>query len=184
MPNQIPLPFERWTAKDGTVFTLRSIGPQDAELEQEFVRGLSQESKYFRFLSELRELSPDMLRHFTHPDPDTECALIITHASLGEDEEEVAVGRYAVFPDGESCEFAIAVADSWQEHGLGTHLMRELMKHAAKKGLKRMEGYILASNLRMLEFIHELGFESGPSAQGPTIRTVSRGLDDFLQGAH
>lgn len=183
MLQQIPPPFERWSSPDGTVFTLRSIGPQDAKLEQEFVRGLSPESKYFRFLCELRELSPDMLWHFTHPDPDTECALIITIPSNGE-EEEVAVGRYAMFPDGESCEFAIAVADAWQEHGLGTRLMQALMRHAAKKGLRRMEGYILATNVRMLEFVHELGFKSRPSAKGPTIRLVSRRLEGFAQSTH
>ncbi len=183
MPEHTPLPFERWTGPDGAAFTMRPIGPQDAGIEQEFVRGLSPESKYFRFFSELRELSPDMLEHFTHPDPDTEFALIITIPKDGE-EQEIAVGRYSMFPDGESCEFAIVVADVWQEHGLGTRLMQALMEHAAKRGLKRMEGYILATNVHMLELIHQLGFESRPSAKGPTIRLVSRRLEDLPQGAH
>jgi acetyltransferase len=31
----------------------------------------------------------------------------------------VAVARYIRLPDGASCEFAIVVADAWQERGLG-----------------------------------------------------------------
>lgn len=182
MPRRIPTPYQHWTGPDGTAFTLRSIGPQDARIEQEFVRGLSEESKYFRFLCELRELSPEMLEHFTHPDPDRECALIVTIPRDGS-EEEIAVARYALNPDDESCEFAIVVADDWQGKGIGSRLMRSLMEHGARRGLKRMDGYILASNVRMLDFVHRLGFQSRPSAKGPTIRSVSRWLDDFAGDA-
>jgi acetyltransferase len=171
-------PTEHWTLAEGTMLTLRPIGPEDAEMEQAFVRGLSSESKYFRFMAELRELSPEMLEHFTNPDPTREAALIVTVPADG-GEEEIAVGRYAVNPDSESCEFAIVVADAWQAHGIATHLMRALMKHAAGRGLKRMEGFVLASNSKMLEFVRFLGFDARSSAKGPQIKIVSRLLTDM-----
>lgn len=176
----VPVPGEPWTLADGTVLTLRPIGPQDAEIEQAFVRGLSDESKYYRFMAQLRELSPEMLQHFVNPDPTREAALIVTIPRGGED-EEIAVGRYAINPGNESCEFAIVVADAWQAHGIATHLMQALMKHAAGRGIKRMEGFVLATNSKMLEFVRFLGFEIRSSAKGPQIKVASRALDDLAK---
>ena len=101
-------PVEHWKLSDGTMLTLRPIGSQDAELEQAFVRGLSEESKYFRFMGQLRELSPEMLKHFVNPNLTREAALIIT-IPAGDGEEEIAVGRYAMNPGNETCEFAIEI---------------------------------------------------------------------------
>ena len=173
-------PVERWKLSDGMVATLRPIGPQDAEIEQAFVRGLCEESKYFRFMVQMRELSPEMLRHFVNPDPIREAALIVTvPRDDGGAEEEIAVGRYAMNPGNESCEFAIVVADAWQAHGIATRLMQALMKHAAARGIKRMEGFVMASNAKMLEFMRFLGFEIRSSAKGPQIKVASRMLDDM-----
>src|SRR5690606_37993617 len=49
------------TFNDGLPWMLRPIRPEDAELLQEFVRGLSDEARYMRFVSMLRELTPRML---------------------------------------------------------------------------------------------------------------------------
>ena len=62
--------------RDGTSVVIRPIGPEDAHREQAFVRGLSPESRYLRFMNTLRELSPEMLERFTHPDPAREIALV------------------------------------------------------------------------------------------------------------
>ena len=149
-------------------------------MEQAFVRGLSEESRYFRFMAQTRELSPEMLRHFINPDPVREAALIVTvPRDGGGAEEETAVGRYAMNPGNESCEFAIVVADAWQVHGIATRLMQALMKHAAGRGIKRMEGFVMASNVKMLEFMRFLGFEIRSSAKGPQIKVASRKLDDL-----
>ncbi len=173
-------PVEHWTLPDGMVLTLRPIGAQDAELEQAFVRGLSEESRYFRFMAQLRELSPEMLRQFTNPDPKREAGLIVTiPRDGGGAEEEIAVGQYSMNPGNESCEFAIVVADAWHAHGIATRLMRALMKHAARRGIRRMEGFVMASNDKMLEFVRFLGFEVRSSAKGPQIKVVSRPLDDM-----
>src|SRR5690606_4686071 len=47
--------------RDGTPWLLRPIRPEDAQPLQEFVRGLSDESRYMRFVSMMRELTPRML---------------------------------------------------------------------------------------------------------------------------
>lgn len=174
----VPPPVERWSLPDGTELTLRPIEPRDAALEQEFVRGLSEESKYFRFFAQVSELSAEMLERFTHPDPERECALIVTVGQDGEG-REIAVGRYQVNPDGKTCEFAVVIADAWTDKGIGWRVMHALMRHAARRGLERMEGFVLANNVRMLEFVRDLGFEIRSSVKGPSVKIVSRRLDDL-----
>ena len=94
----------------------RPIGPDDAAIEQEFVRGLSRESRYFRFLAAIEELTPEMLARFTRVDWPRELALIVTHDADGR-EREIAVARYIGLPQPGRCEFALVVADAWQEIG-------------------------------------------------------------------
>lgn len=165
-------PGAAWSLVDGTSLTLRPIRPGDAPMEQAFVRGLSPESRFFRFMGELRELSPDLLRHLTSPDPATEVALIVTLLNDGR-EQEIAVGRFAHNPDGESGEFAIVVADAWQGKGIGRRLMQALIDAARQRRLKRIEGFVLSSNYHMLEFIRTLGFSVHSSAADPTVKLVS-----------
>ncbi|HNP50270.1 MAG TPA: bifunctional acetate--CoA ligase family protein/GNAT family N-acetyltransferase, partial [Nitrosomonas nitrosa] len=147
-----------WQMPDGTDLTIRPIRPEDAEIEQAFVRNLSAESKYFRFMDTLQELSQPMLVRFTQIDYDREMALI---AVLEEDghEKELGVCRYVASHDGQTCEFALVVADEWQKKGIGNKLMNCLFDAARARGIKLMQGEVLATNRSMLELVRRLGFE-------------------------
>jgi len=166
---------DRWQLPDGTDITIRPIRPEDAEIEQAFVRGLSPESKYFRFMHLLQELTPEMLVRFTQIDYDREMALVAVTERDGA-EVELAVARYVTNPDGETCEFAVVVADAWHQKGIGSRLMRRLMDIAARRGLTAMEGEVLAQNTGMLRMIKGLGFSVRTSAEDPDLRVVSRAL--------
>ena len=160
---------------DGTNITIRPIRPEDAEIERDFVRKLSHESKYFRFMQALHELTPKMLVRFTQIDYDEEMAFIAVTRIAGE-ERELGVARYSINPDRESCEFALVVADEWHHKGLGSQLMKSLMAAARAKGLRRMEGEVLASNHRMLELAEHLGFNARPSEEDGEIIEIVREL--------
>lgn len=164
-----------WQLPDGTGLTIRPIRPEDAEIEQEFVRGLSAEAKYFRFMDTLQELSQSMLVRFTQIDYDREMALI---AVLKQDnrEKELGVCRYVASADGQSCEFALVVADEWQNKGIGNKLMNCLFDAARAKGIKVMEGEVLATNRSMLELVHRLGFETSISLEDNAIRRIVKQL--------
>src|SRR6266446_5725748 len=96
------------TLKSGPTLRVRPIRPEDAPMEREFVDGLSEQSRYLRFMQHLPALTPQMLARFTQIDYDREMALIALDG-----EAIVAVARYVADPDWESAEFAIAVADAW-----------------------------------------------------------------------
>lgn len=168
---------EDWVLSSGEKVTCRPIRPDDAEIEQAFVRGLSPESRYTRFMGEVSELSPEMLDRFTHNHYPHDYALIVTVPENGR-EKEIAVARYIMLDDVNCgparCEYAIAVADEWQHHGIGHRLMQSLIKMAKAGGLRYMEGYVLADNANMLDLMRSLGFEIGPSEEGPQVRLVCR----------
>lgn len=147
----------QWQLADGTDITIRPIRPEDAELDQNFVRGLSEDSKYFRFMNVMQELPETILASLTQIDYSREMALI---AVTQEQEKETALGvaRYTTDPDGISCKFALAVADSVTGKGLGQKLMISLMEAAREQGLKTIEGEVLINNHNMLKLVKRLGF--------------------------
>ncbi|HEU0187357.1 MAG TPA: GNAT family N-acetyltransferase, partial [Gallionellaceae bacterium] len=164
-----------WQLADGTDITIRPIRPEDARIEQAFVRGLSEESRYFRFMNGVQELSQSMLVRFTQIDYSREMALIAVHEEQGE-EVELGVARFAINPDAESCEFALVIADNMHSKGLGQRLMTALMDAARSKGLKVMQGEVLANNDSMLKLMDRLGFGVSTSAEDASIKLVSKVL--------
>jgi acetyltransferase len=156
---------------DGTDIVIRPIRPEDAEIEQAFIRGLSAESKYFRFMNSIHELSLEMLVRFTQIDYHNEMALVAINPDVN-GEEEIGVARYLTNPDKKTCEFAIVVSDKWQGKGIARLLMQKLIDIARNRGLEVMEGQVLANNYRMLELMTSLNFQIGNDPGDPGIKLV------------
>lgn len=159
---------------DGTDIVIRPIRPEDAEIEQAFIRGLSAESRYFRFMNSIHELSLEMLVRFTQIDYHNEMALVAIHQA-DEGEEEIGVVRYMTNPDKKTCEFAIVVSDKWQGKGIARLLMNKLIDVARNRSLEVMEGQVLANNYRMLELMASLNFSisNDPTDNGIKIVRIN-----------
>ena len=160
---------------DGTDITIRPIRPEDAEMEAKFVRELSNEAKYFRFMNSFHELSQEMLVRFTQIDYHNEMALIAVKTD-SQGEEQIGVARYSTNVDKTSCEFALVVSDKWQSRGIAHHLMKDLMEIARDRNLKTMEGQVLRENSKMLELVASLGFQVRNDAEDNTIKQVEARL--------
>ena len=160
---------------EGRAVTIRPIRPEDAEIEQDFVRHLSEESRYSRFMSQLHELSASKLKYFTDIDYDRHLALIAV-AVEGDREIEIGVARYVGLPKHDCCEFAIAVDDAWQGSGVARILMTALMDAARERGFRSIQGTVLATNHRMLGFVRRLGFSVHSDAEDPGTATAERQL--------
>ncbi|WP_425642536.1 GNAT family N-acetyltransferase [Marinomonas gallaica] len=145
------------TLRDGQDITLRPILPRDAYMMAEFVKNLSHESRYFRFIANIQELTPKMIASLSHIDYDREMALIAVGDKEG---EQVLMGaaRFSDNFDDKSCEFAVVIGDEYQGHGLAALLMRRLFLVAHFKGIKEMKGTVLAENKRMIDFCRRIGF--------------------------
>jgi len=157
---------------NGLDVTIRPIRPEDVDLERDLMHSLSDESRYFRFMRALQELTPEMLVRFTQIDYDHEMALIAVTQVDGK-ETELGVARYVINPDHRSCEFAMVVSDRWQRQGIGHRLMLHLMEIARDRGLKVFEGEVLSDNHKMLELLRSLDFRIAKNAEDPGISEAS-----------
>jgi len=157
---------------DKTKITIRPIRPEDAEIEQEFTRNLSTQSKYFHFMEHFQELAASTLIRLTQIDYDREMALIALYQEKNE-ETMIGVARYITNLDNETAEFALIVADAWHNKSVGSTLMTMLVDIAKSKNLKALMGIVLSSNIEMLELTKHLGFEVS-SCEDPMIKIVTK----------
>ena len=174
-----PYPTElesSWQLPNGTNITIRPIRPEDATIEQAFVTKLSPESKYFRFMHGLDQLSPMMLARLTQIDYDREMALIAVINEGTDRARIIGVVRYAINPDRHSCEFALTVGDEYQGKGIGRYLMKRIMIVAKDRGIEVIEGEVLSNNVKMLRLMEAMGFRVAHNAEEPQIVQVRRHL--------
>lgn len=166
-----------WPMRDGTVVTVRPVRPEDATLKQEFVQGLSEEARYFRFMDGTRELPPSLIVRFTQVDYDREMVLLAIVRQEGK-ERQIGSARYTQTPDGESVEFALAIDDRWQKCGLGRRLMGAIMDCAREKSYRTMVGDVLSDNQKMLRLMTTLGFSVLPHPEGTSMKRVVKQLQE------
>ena len=180
-----PAQYEQlWPMRGGGEYTVRPVQPDDAQMLQDLVQGLSKESRYFRFVSSMHELPPSMLARFTLIDYDREMALVAIHKTrtAGEDgemletERIIGVSRYVTNPDKSSCEFSLVVADDFAGKGLGSRLMMSIMDVARDKGLSEIEGLVLTHNPGMLKLMRSLGFTVKTFEEDADFKLVSHPL--------
>jgi FixJ family two-component response regulator len=176
-PNPTPPLASTIDLPDGTRVTLRAMRPEDSDLEQAFVKGLSKRSSRLRFLSAIKELTPDMLERFTHPEFPGSYALIAT--TLESDKErQIGVARYMPTGVNSVAEFAVVVADKWQGLGLATYLLSGLTTTAAVAGITQLEGLVLNDNAAMLRLMKKLGFSVTRCSDDATLVRVVKTLND------
>lgn len=183
-----PVRLERdLVLRDGKICRLRAIRPEDAQSLQQFVREMSPEARYFRFVASIKELSPRQLARYTQIDYWRDMALVAeVVGDAGAPAEGqgtpvpprqfVGVARYMLNADMHTCEFAIAIADGWQGRGLGVQLMQSLIEVAQSRQLSCMNGMVLAQNHKMLKLMQYLGFSLRPDPEDGSMVLASRNL--------
>src|SRR5215470_1914985 len=84
--------------RDGAILRVRSMRHDDRQALKDLFARCSPESIRFRFLSQIKELTEDMLDRLTDIDGWRHIALVITQGAGG-NERIVAVGRYQTQDD-------------------------------------------------------------------------------------
>lgn len=159
----------------GAPVTIRPLRPDDSGIERDFVSGLSDESRYNRLLGGAIKVSDEYIRRLTELDWSREAAFAAI-TMLGERESIIGVARYVIEEGGESCEFALVLADVWQGRGIGRRMLEKLMTVAARRGVRRMHGDILSTNSSMLALVRKLGFRLERHPQDATVTRAALDL--------
>ena len=140
---------------DGSEVILRPVRPGDAPLFVTAWKQFGDESRYRRFMTPKKELSPDELAYFTTVDH-------VDHEAIGAIEPHTGAGlgvaRYLRDPGRpRSAEAAVAVIDAWQGRGLGGLLLRRLCARAALNGIDTFTASLMTDNRSMLHLFQRLG---------------------------
>jgi GNAT superfamily N-acetyltransferase len=141
----------------GECLILRAIEPQDAERLQDYVRGLSSESRRNRFLGALSELTPTRLDGLIRMRGPGEVVLLAL-AQIGSKLQMVAEAMLVIAPNSERGEIALSVADEWQRRGLGTLLIQHLERRAQRAGARYLFGDVLRTNTAMKGLARKSGY--------------------------
>ena len=161
---------------DGRPLLIRPLAARDAELLQDFVRGLSVPSRYQRFQGGLRELGPDLLARLLDFDYRRSIAFAAVLFEHGH-RRMIGEARYApALDDPDAADFALAVADGWQRQGIGRLLFDRLLGYAEQSGIARIRGDVLHGNTAMLALARQFGFALRSHPDGAWLTRVERRL--------
>ncbi|MGY5860172.1 MAG: GNAT family N-acetyltransferase, partial [Candidatus Thorarchaeota archaeon] len=158
-----PIEYEAITeaeTPEGTVsVNIRLIRPDDTDRIKELFYGLSEDSIFFRFLTPLTSLQRKTLQDFYHVDQDSDISLVavIGDGNGEECEKIVGAGRYLLNRSTNQAEFALLVIDGYQNLGIGTFLLNQMMRIAKSKGVNAFIAYVHPKNVPMINFIHRTG---------------------------
>lgn len=141
--------------RDGIRLSIRPLKASDEQAWLDFVNGLSPDSSYNRFFGVRKDFSHRDIGHFLDIDPEKRMAIIA--ATQGRGERIVAIARYERIPDTEIGEFAIVVADDFQDKGIGTYLLHHLSIFAKSTGIEGFVAEVLPDNEHMLELFRKSG---------------------------
>ena len=155
--------------------TIRQACPQDVGMIQTYIRCLSSVSRHNRFLGALSEIPAVELHRMTQKGPGSYPALIAQHV-IGGNRMMIGEARYAVAPDGLTCEFAVSVADAWQRKALGSLLIGDVSSRAKALGVHYLVGDVLRSNDAMIALARKLGFSVTESMGYPGLVKIKKDL--------
>ena len=155
---------------------LRPARSSDGDALQAYVRGLSPDSRYNRFLGAVNELPAlELARTLAANGRDT-LTLLLT-STAGDRETVVGEARVALSCAKRAGEFSMSIADDWQHLGVGSALLEEIERKAAADGIELLFGDTLRTNEGMIGLARGRGFRVGPGFE-PRLVRIEKRLED------
>lgn len=143
---------------NGTQVSFRSIRPTDEPNMRDLLYNLSQETIYYRFMSNQQRFSHQQIKDFVFIDHRRDVAIVGTVPEAHGD-AIIAVGRYYLNERTNKAEVAFVVRDGWQNQGLGKFLFRHLINIAKRNGIAGFTAEVLRDNRRMQAIFNHSGYK-------------------------
>jgi ribosomal protein S18 acetylase RimI-like enzyme len=157
---------------DGSQVEIRSLRPQDEADMLAAIGRTSMQSLQRRFFVVKRGFSEKERAFFMDIDFRNHVAL----AALAQEDGRTVIvggGRYIVFEPGRA-EMAFVVIDDWQGRGIGSILLRHLIKIARNAGLQELTAEVLPENAAMLKVFGKFGFKPTSRRDPQTVHLVMK----------
>lgn len=142
--------------KDGVELLVRPVRPTDEEMLSDMFYDLSDQTIINRFFSMLKSMPHRRLQQFCCIDYNKEMSLVAI-TKEGPKQKIVGLGSYHLNPATHKAEIAFLVADAWQGKGIGTYMMRALVKIAKSRNIKGLTAEVMRDNVAMIALMHKSG---------------------------
>jgi GNAT superfamily N-acetyltransferase len=144
-------PDQLVTLNDSTLVRIRPIQPADAFRLRRMFDRLSPESVYQRFFAPVTRGRSAALMHLAGVDHELHESLVAESGG-----EILGVARFDGRHGEQDAEVAVIVEDAYQDRGLGTLLLHQLARVAARRGLSAFRAVVLGENRAALRFLRRL----------------------------
>ena len=179
VPAVLPYPtkyVQEWDSRKGDRIKIRPIRPEDEPLMVLFHQNLSEESVYLRYAHTVKltqRIAHERLTRICFIDYDREMLLVADYKDPQTSEHEIlAVARLSKLHGTNEAEFALIVSDNYQNQGLGTELLRQILEIGKEEQLDAIVGYILTSNYMMQSICRKLGFQFQPDRETGMLKAI------------
>lgn len=146
--------YELGTVRLDRDFGLRFGRPGDRDAIDRGFERLSERSRYLRFFSPIRQLTPAILDNLASVDQTDRVAVVA--CPIDAPDELVGVVRYFRNPDvPNEADVALTVLDDYQGLGLASAMYDVCADVAAMRGISVFSADVLAENTAMIEFFRK-----------------------------
>lgn len=133
--------------------SLRDLWPDEGDVLDALMAGLSPRSRYLRFHSPVQALSVGMRRALLDVDGRDRVALV----AEADDGTLVGIARTIRDPQRSTeAEIAFAVIDAWHHRGIGRRLVTAVGDRARAAGVQRMTAGVLPENAAALGLLRDV----------------------------
>ncbi|MDT0529336.1 GNAT family N-acetyltransferase [Micromonospora sp. DSM 115977] len=165
---------------DGAEVSVRPAVADDLPGVVELHEECSPGSRHRRYLGGAGTPTPARLRRLLEPARGV-TLLATAGGDAGEAESVVAMAN--LLAEGDEAEVALLVRDDWQRRGLGTALLRRLVRHAEQAGYAALVLHVQAENAPMLRTVRRLGRPTPAERDGGLV-TVTVPLVEGASARH
>jgi len=157
---QVQYPEEvetRAVLAEGTEVFIRPLKPSDEEAFKDLFYSLSDDSRYKRFVSHMRAMPHRSRQQYVALNYAEQLGIAAVVQSA-EGERFLGVAQYVKSPNLPRAEVAVLVQDDWQSKGLGSFMVKHLVRHARTAGLKGFDAEVLVENRAMMAVFESLPY--------------------------
>ena len=149
-----------WIDKKGASLFFRPVKATDERSIQEMIYDLPDQDVYTRFFHSLKSFSHKVAMPLAAIDYKDKMAIA---AVIGREEPEsrekiVAIGRYENDPKTGFAEVAFTTHQDWQDRGIGTFLLKYLIRIAKERNISGFTADVLARNGAMMQVFSKSGY--------------------------
>jgi len=142
------------TFSDGLSLRFRALRPSDEEGMRRLFYRFSSESRYLRFFTALKAMPHAKMQQYVNVDYRNALSIVGLEGPSGQG-RIVAEARYVLGQKSRDAEIAIFVDENYQKRGIGTAMIKTLIRLARHRGIPALTADILSSNRAMIRVIEK-----------------------------